>query len=144
MNEFSLKNWKRLWKHAFYIIKFLQMVYWVFTNRTKLQNTFLNNYNRTQGRRKLFYGGKPSGTVCHHGWPTSKNWREIFAKTPKRSPQKKRNLDQNINDSKSQIWNSFFHNIISGIQLFCIRPHDPVDIIRVFLNFISSSRKSQN
>ena len=47
--------------------------------------------------------------------------------------KKKRNLDQNINDSKSQIWNSFFKNIISGIQLFCVRPHDPVDIIRVFL-----------
>ena len=58
--------------------------------------------------------------------------------------KKKRNLDQNINDSKSQIWNSFFKNIISGIQLFCVRPHDPVDIIRVFFNFISSSRKSQS
>ena len=34
---------------------------------------------------------------------------------------KKRNLDQNVNDAKCNIWNSFFFffkNIISGIQLF--------------------------
>ena len=29
----------------------------------------------------------------------------------------------------------FFENIFSGIQLFYIRPHVPVDIIGVFLNF---------
>ena len=34
----------------------------------------------------------------------------------KQSP-KKRNLDQNINDSKSYISNSFFENNFSGIQL---------------------------
>ena len=34
----------------------------------------------------------------------------------KQSP-KKRNLDQNINDSKSYICNSFFENNFSGIQL---------------------------
>ena len=55
---------------------------------------------------------------------------------------KERNLDQNINDSKSHIWNSFFENIISGIQLFYIRPQVLVDIIRVFFNFRFSSRKS--
>ena len=40
----------------------------------------------------------------------------------------RRNLEQNINDSKSS-----FDFIISSIQLFYIRPHVPVDIIRVFL-----------
>ena len=40
----------------------------------------------------------------------------------------RRNLEQNINDSKSS-----FDFIISSIQLFYIRPHVPVDIITVFL-----------
>ena len=65
-----------------------------------------------QGRRKLFYGGGGGGggmlsrNVGHHGWNVLRQ-----------SPQK-RNLDQNINDSKSHLWNSFFENIISDIQLF--------------------------
>ena len=46
---------------------------------------------------------------------------------------KKRNLDQNINDSTSHLWNSFFENIISDIQLFYIRSNVPVNIIRAFL-----------
>ena len=46
---------------------------------------------------------------------------------------KKRNLDQNINNSKSHLWNSFFENIISDIQLFYIRSNVPVNIIRAFL-----------
>ena len=33
------------------------------------------------------------------------------------------NLNQNINDSKSHIWNYFFENIISGVQLFYISPY---------------------
>ena len=57
---------------------------------------------------------------------------------------KKRNLDQNINSSKSDTWNSFFENIISGIQLFYIGPHVPVDIIRFFSDFKFSSKKSQS
>ena len=56
---------------------------------------------------------------------------------------KKRNLDQNINDSKSHIWSSFFLNIISGIKHFYICPEVPVDIIRVFFNFRFSGRKFQ-
>ena len=44
---------------------------------------------------------------------------------------------------KSHIWNSFFENIISGIQSFYICPDVPVDIIRVFFNFRFSSRKFQ-
>ena len=35
---------------------------------------------------------------------------KALAKTPENSP-KKRNLDQNINDSKPQIWTSFLKNI---------------------------------
>ena len=53
-------------------------------------------------------------------------------------------MDQNINDSNSHIWNSFSENIILGIQPFYIRPHIPVDIIRVFFNFRFSCRKSQS
>ena len=50
----------------------------------------------------------------------------------------KKSLDQDINDSKTHIWNSFFENIISvsGTQLSYIRPHVSVDIIRVFFNFL--------
>ena len=48
------------------------------------------------------------------------------------------------NDSKSHIWNSFFENLISGIQYFYIRPHVPLDIITVFFNFRFSIRKSQS
>ena len=70
--------------------------------------------------------------------------RRNLAKTPLKHSPKKRNLDQNINDSKSRISNSFFENMISGIQLFYIRPHISVDIIRVFFNFRFSSRKSQS
>ena len=40
-----------------------------------------------------------------------------------------------MNDSKSYIWNSFFwkYLAISGIQLFYIRQHVSIDIIRVFI-----------
>ena len=52
-------------------------------------------------------------------------------------------------DLKFHIWNSFFENIISVlvIQLFYIRPHVSVDIIRVFFqffNFLAESLKSSN
>ena len=57
--------------------------------------------------------------------------KKHWLKRPKAVP-KKRNLDQNINYSKSHIWNYFFENIISGIQLFYIRPHVPVEIISFF------------
>ena len=61
----------------------------------------------------------------------------------KQSPKKKI-LDQNVNDSKSRIQNSFSANVILGIQIFYIRPHVAVDIIRIFLkNFRFYSRKSQ-
>ena len=58
----------------------------------------------------------------------------------------KRNLDQNINDSKSHIWNSFFENIISGIQRFYICPDFPLDVIGVFFflpDFLAESLKAK-
>ena len=68
----------------------------------------------------------------HCGCPTTKNKKTLRLKCPKAVP-KKQNLGQNINDSKSQVWNSFFENIISGMQRLYIRLHVPVDIIRAFL-----------
>ena len=55
-------------------------------------------------------------------------------------------MDQNVNDSKSHNWNSFFWNIIFvwGIQHFHICPHVSMDIIRVFLFPWFTSRKPQN
>ena len=52
-------------------------------------------------------------------------------------------MDQNINESKSYIWNSFFETIISvsGMQIFYIRPHVSVDIIRVYFNFLILQQK---
>ena len=44
-------------------------------------------------------------------------------------------MNQNINDSESHIWNSFFENITSGVQCFYICPDFPVDITRVFFKF---------
>ena len=53
-------------------------------------------------------------------------------------------MDQNINDTKSLVWNSFFENIISDMQLFYICPQVPVNIIRVFLilAFLAESLKA--
>ena len=50
---------------------------------------------------------------------------------------KKRNIG-------SHIWNSFFENIISGMQLFYIRQHVPVEIVSFFFNFKFSSGKCQS
>ena len=53
-------------------------------------------------------------------------------------------LGKNINDSKSHIWISFFfENIISGIEIVCIRPQVPVDIIKVFFNFSKSQSQQK-
>ena len=46
--------------------------------------------------------------------------------------------------SKSHIWNSFFGNTILGMQVFYMRPHIPLDTIRVICNFKFSNRKSQS
>ena len=69
--------------------------------------------------------------------------RKYWLKHPKAVPQKQ-NLDRNINDSKSHIWNYFIENIISGIQLFYINPYVPADIIKVFFDLRFSRRKSQS
>ena len=53
-------------------------------------------------------------------------------------------MDRNKDDSKSDIWNYFIENIISGIQLFYINPHVPANIIKVFFDFRFSRRKSQS
>ena len=60
----------------------------------------------------------------------------MVGRSPKaKSSSQKRNLDQNIDDSKSHITNSFFENIATGMQRFYIRPHVSVDIIRIFFSF---------
>ena len=62
----------------------------------------------------------------------------------KQSPQKQ-NLDRNKDDSKSDIWNYFIENIISGIQLFYINPHVSANIIKVFFlisDFLEESLKA--
>ena len=74
--------------------------------------------------------GRLSKNVGHHGWWTTKI-KKHWLKRPRGVP-KKRNLNQNINYSKSYIWNSFLENSISGIQSFYICPDFPVDIIRDF------------
>ena len=53
-------------------------------------------------------------------------------------------MDWNKDDSKSDIWNYFIENIISGIQLLYINPHVPTNIIKVFFDFRFSRRKSQS
>ena len=64
-------------------------------------------------------------------------------KLPRAFPEKAK-FGPNKNDSKSHIWNSFFENIILGIQIFYICPHVPLDIIRVVFIFRFSNRKSQS
>ena len=68
------------------------------------------------------------------------NWLKRFKAVPKT-----RNLDQNISDSKSDIWNSYLENFVLDIQPFYIRTYVPVDIISgVSFNFKFSSRKSES
>ena len=58
--------------------------------------------------------------------------RKHCLKHPLKQSPKKQNLDRNKDDSKSDIWNYFIENIISGIQLFYINPHVSANIIKVF------------
>ena len=53
-------------------------------------------------------------------------------------------MDQYGNNSKFYIYYSFFENIISRIQIFCVGPHVLVDIIRAFFipDFLSESLKA--
>ena len=63
--------------------------------------------------------------------------KKHWLKRPSAVP-KKRNLNQNINYSKSHIWNSFFENSISGIQSSYICPDVSVGIIWVSLKKLYS------
>ena len=57
-----------------------------------------------QGHRKSFFmGGELSKNVNYNGWPTAKNLKLHWLKSPKTVP-KKRNFDQKINDSKLHVW----------------------------------------
>ena len=66
---------------------------------------------------------------------------EKLKNTLKQSSEK-RNLDQNINDSKTHICNSFFLKILFRAYIFS--PHVPVDIIRVFFipEFVAENLKA--
>ena len=95
---------------------------------------------RSQGRRRLFMVGVWVKVLA----PWLADEKKFCQHTLKQTP-KWRNLDENMNDSKSHIWNSLSENIISRIQLFYIRPHVLVDIISFFFfNFRFSNRKSQS
>ena len=106
-----------------------------------IRNQYGSITNWIQSRGKLFYGGRGTGRKDGEGswgkmWATTKNNKPIWLKRPKTVPQKIKL------GPKFYILNFFFENIISGIQLFHIRP---VDIIRdLFFNFTTSSRNSQN
>ena len=97
---------------------------------------------RRQGRRKLFHvaGGGLSKNVDNRGCPTTKNYKKNnkkkknWLKSPKDVP-KKWTLDQNINDSKTHIWDSFFEILFWVYQWTWPE---------FFSNFIFSSRKSQS
>ena len=69
-----------------------------------------------QDRKKLFYDGGWQSKNVGQKIKKKRHWLKRLNAVPK-----KRNLDQNVNDAKCNIWNSFFFffkNIISGIQLF--------------------------
>ena len=78
--------------------------------------------------------------VGHHVWSTAEiKKKKHWLKRPRTVPPKKRSLDQNKNDSKSYIWNSFFENIH-------LHPHVSVDIIKLFLvsDFLAESLKDRS
>ena len=113
--EFLCKAIKKLWLRWFLKVSSTEknsLKNWI--KLASLVQTFL------QGHRKFLYDGAGRGelskNVDHHGWTSTKNLKKHWPKRRKASP-KKRNSDQNINDSKSHICNSFFENIIPGVQL---------------------------
>ena len=85
-----------------------------------------------------------SNNAGHNGWPTTKKLKKKHWLKRSKTVPLKSEISAKINNSKFYIWNSFFENIFLGIQLFYIRPHVPVDIIRVFFYFRFSNRKSQS
>ena len=68
-------------------------------------------------------GGEGRSTIIgHHGWPTTKiKKKQWTGLNDLKYSHKKRNLDKNINDSKSHMSSPFFENIISGIQVVYTR-----------------------
>ena len=94
-----------------------------------------------QGRRKLFHGvgdGTLSKNVDHHGWPTAKD-------TLNQSPIK-RNLDQNIYDSRISYLEFFFWKYYFGHKkfLYLSRSSSGYHQSLFFFDFRFSSRKSQS
>ena len=82
-----------------------------------------------------------STNTGYFGWPTTK---KNTGQNVLKQSTKKRNLDKNINDSKSHICNSYLENIISARKTFYNHPYLPVDIIRVFLisDFLTESLRA--
>ena len=105
-------------------------------------------FNQTQGRRKLFYseGGwvKISPTIVGWRWKIEKKHWLKRLKAVLKNYKNIEMMDQYRNDSKFDIHYSFFENIISGIQFFCIGPHVLVNISRAFFipDFLSESLKA--
>ena len=110
---------------------------WIFRHTCVYKQSTLTNEIITflcKGRRTLFYGGggggggdwvKMSATMVGRGWKVlKKHW----LKRPKAVSKKAK----------------FGPNTYLGIQIFHIRPHVPVDNIRVIFNFTFSNRKSQS
>ena len=62
--------------------------------------------------------GGLSKNVGHHGCPTTKKKQKKTLANALKEPPKKEILEQKLNDSKPHICNSFFENIISGMQRF--------------------------
>ena len=82
--------------------------------------------------------------VSHHGWPTAKITKKHWIKRPKAVP-KIRNLDQNINDSKSSILNFLFWKYYFGHTRFLyLSRRSSGHHQRFFLISRFSSRKSQS
>ena len=107
-----------------------------------------------QDRRKLFmvvivvgWRGREAGGGVGLGGLLNKNVglklaKKHWLKALKKTPQK--TLDQNKNDSKSHIWNSFFEILFQACNFFYICLHVPVDLIRIIFNSRFSSIKSQS
>ena len=113
--EFLCKAIKKLWLRWFLKVSSAEknsLKNWI--KLASLVQTFYRAIGSFYMMRE--WGGELSKNVDHHGWTSMKNLKKHWPKRRKAYP-KKRNLDQNINDSKSPICNPFFENIIPGVQL---------------------------
>ena len=66
----------------------------------------------------LWSGEKLSKNFDHHGWLTTKNLRKHWLKTPLKQSPEKRNLVQNINNSKISYFEFFFWTFNFGNTKF--------------------------